>query len=285
MRIKFLLFPALVGFFFSCRSVPNDVSYLQDFDRYLQSVRSDTLPVYDAIIQSNDQLTILVTSPVLDQTQVAQFNLPANTFLATGETSISQSQAIQTYLVDPQGNINFPVIGKIRLAGLTRLQAAELISRKVSDYLPDPPIVNLQITSFRINVLGEVNRPGWVGTRDARMSIFEALGAAGDLTIYGDRRNVLLIRENNGVRNFHKFDLTSSDIFNSPYYYLRQNDMLYVMPNNIRISDSRFGMAQNYRLSVISLSIGTLSFISTVILSIITLSRPQAPIIISPTQQ
>ena len=274
MKIKFLFFPVLAACFFSCRSIPNDITYLQDFDRYMQIANLDTFPIYDAHIMINDQLTILVTAPVLDQTQVAQFNLPANTFLTPGETNIAQTQALPTYTVDKQGDINFPLIGKIRLAGLTRLQAVDLITQKVSAYVSDP-MINLQITSFRVTVLGEVNRPGLVGARDARMNIFEILGAAGDLTIYGDRRNVLLIRENNGVRDYHKFDLTSSNIFHSPYYYLQQNDILYVMPNNVRKSDSKFGQADNYRMSVISLTLSSLSVIASTVIAIVSLLNPK----------
>jgi len=272
MKMKFLFFPVLIVCFFSCRSVTNDITYLQDFDRYMQMAHLDTFPIYDARIMSNDQLTIMVTSPVLDQTQVALFNLPAITFLAPGEINIAQSQAIPTYVVDTQGDIYFPNIGKTRLAGLTRSQAVDLITEKVSTYLPDP-IINLQITSFKVTVLGEVNRPGLVGANDSRMTIFDVIGAVGDLTIYGDRRNVLLIRDNNGVRDYHKFDLTSSNIFNSPYYYLQQNDVLYVMPNNVRKSDSKFGQAKNYRMALISLSLSSLSVLTSTIIAIISISR------------
>ena len=269
MKIRFLLFGSFVVFFFSCRSVPKNVAYLQDFDRYIQMVHPDASSAYDAIIKSNDQLTISVASPVLDQTQVAQFNLPANTVLVPGETFIMQSPVLQTYTVDPQGDIHFPVLGKIRLAGLTRSQAVDLIAQKVSDYLPNP-IINLQIISYKITVLGEVFKPGPVEVPDGRVSIFDALGAAGDLTIYGDRRNVLLIRDNKGI---HKFDLTSVDIFNSPYYYLQQNDVIYVEPNDTRKTESKFGIADNYRLSIITISLSTLSVITSTVIAIVSLSR------------
>ena len=269
MKIKFLFLSALVVFFFSCRSIPKDVAYLQEFDRYMQTVRPEAFSTYDAIIKTNDQLTISVAAVALDQTQVAQFNLPANTVLAPGETSIIQSPVLQYYTVDPQGDIHFPVLGKIRLAGLTRSQAVAWIAQKVSGYVSDP-IINLQIISYKVTVLGEVLKPGPVEVPDGRVSIFDALGAVGDMTIYGDRRNVLLIRDDKCI---YKFDLTSTDIFNSPYYYLQQNDVVYVEPNDARKVESRVGIADNYRLSIISISLTTLSVVASTIIAIVSLSR------------
>ena len=269
MKIRFLFFSALAVCFFSCRSVPKDITYLQDFDSYMQKVHSDSFSVYDAFIKSNDQLMISVAAPVLDQAQVAEFNLPANTFLAPGEKTVMQSSVLQTYWVDPQGDINFPVIGKIRLAGLTRSQAVDLIAQKVSEYLPNP-IINLQIIAYKVTVLGEVFKPGPIDVPDGRVSILDALGAAGDLTIYGNRRNVLLIRDN---RSIHKFDLTSSDIFDSPYFYLQQNDVIYVEPNDSRKIESKIGLADNYRLSIFSISLSALSIIASTVIAIISLSR------------
>jgi polysaccharide export outer membrane protein len=215
---------------------------------------------------------ITVTSQILDQARVAQFNLPIHTFLGPGEKTIQQAAALQTYTVDPQGDINFPVVGKIRVAGLTRSQVKDIILQKVSKYLPDP-IINLQIIQFRVTVLGEVRRPGAVEASSGRLSILDAIGAAEDLTIYGNRQNIKLIRDNNGVKSYHTFDLTSSDIFNSPYYYLQQNDVIIVEPNNTRKKESKFGMADNYRLSLFSITLSALSIIVTSTVSIIALSR------------
>jgi polysaccharide export outer membrane protein len=244
--------------FCSCRSIPKDIAYFQDFDEYAKTHNLAEFANYEVSIKNNDQLLISVSSPVLDQTQVAQFNLPMNTFLAPGETTIFQSQAIQTYTVDKTGFIHFPVIGKIQLAGLTRSQAVELITRKVSEYLPDP-IVNFQIISFKVTILGEVFKPGPVDVGNERISIFDALGAAGDLTIYGDRRNVKLIRDNNGVQELYRIDLTKSDIFNSPYYYLQQNDVIYVEPNATKKRESNYGTGESYTLSIVSISFTAVS--------------------------
>jgi polysaccharide export outer membrane protein len=213
---------------------------------------------YESTIKSSDQLLITVSSPVLDQTQVAQFNLPINTFLTPGTTQISQSMAVQTYIVDKEGDIHFPVVGKIRLGGLKRSEAIALIAQKVSEHLPDP-IINLQIISFKITVLGEVIKPGPILISDERVSIFDALGAAGDMTIHGDRKNVLLVRDNNGSQELHKLDLTQADILTSPYYYLQQNDVVYVEPNATRKKESKFGVGENYTLSILSISFTAIS--------------------------
>jgi polysaccharide export outer membrane protein len=246
--------------------------YFQDFDSYLKTVQSEVLSAYDVTIKPDDQLLITVNAPVMEQTQVAQFNLPSATYLSIGELSTTQSPTLQTYLVDQEGCINFPVVGKIRLAGLTRAQAMELITQKVSAYLPDP-IINFQMISARVTMLGEISRVGAVGIRDGRLTILEAIGAAGDLTIYGDRRNVLLFREHNGEMVYHRFDLTQADIFNSPYFYLQQNDVIYVVPNKTRRLDGHFGQADSYRMSVISVIVGVVSVIASSVITIISLSK------------
>ncbi|MDR0543052.1 MAG: polysaccharide biosynthesis/export family protein [Dysgonamonadaceae bacterium] len=261
MKIRFLFFPAIAVFLFSCRSVPQDVAYFQDFDEYVKSHSISTFSRYESTIKSGDQLFITVSSPVWDQTQVAQFNLPVNTFLTPGTTQIGQSMAVQTYMVDKNGDIYFPIVGKLHLDGLKRSEAIDLITRKVSESLHDP-IINLQIISFKVSVLGEVLKPGPIIVTDERISIFEALGAAGDLTIYGDRKNVILLRDNNGLKELHKFDLTrSDDIFTSPYYYLQQNDVVYVEPNATRKKESKFGTGESYTLSILSISFTAVSIL------------------------
>jgi polysaccharide export outer membrane protein len=258
MKLRYILFSIFAVFLFSCRSVPTDITYFQNYEEYVKTRNLNNDSQYELKIKSNDQLLIIVSSPVLDQTQVAQFNLPANAYLSPGESTTTLSQTLQTYLVDKNGYIFFPVIGKIQVGELTRSQAVELLTRKISEYLPEP-IVNLQIVSFKITVLGEVRSPGPISVRNERMNIFEALGAAGDLTIYANRRNVILMRENNGSGEFHKLDLTQADILSSPYYYLQQNDVIYVEPNDTRKKESKYGAGESYTFSVISISFTAIS--------------------------
>lgn len=240
-------------------TVPRNITYFQDLNSYQQQqLRAGEM--YEPIIKNNDQLLITVSAPILDQQSVAQFNLPMITYLAPGETTSIQSNSVQTYMVESDGTIAFPVLGKIHLAGLTKSQAIEQISRQVSDYIANP-IVNIQIVSFKVTVLGEVAKPGPIDVKNERISILDALGAAGDLTIYGNRQNVLLIRDNNGTIEYVKFDLTKSDLFISPYYYLQQNDLLVVDSNNTRKQDSKYGTADTYRNSLVTVLFSAVSVI------------------------
>lgn len=136
------------------------------------------------------------------------------------------------YLIDQNGEINFPVIGKIKFGGLTRIQAIDLLTLKLKDYVNDP-IVNIRVTNFKITVLGSVQHPGTFMIPNERITILEALGLCEDTKITGVRKNVLIIRENQNGKQEIRLDLTSKDIFNSPAYYLQQNDVVYIEPNNL----------------------------------------------------
>jgi polysaccharide export outer membrane protein len=258
VKMKHLLFLIAPLLFFSCMTVPRNIAYFQDLDQYQQQLRVGES--YEAVIKNNDQLLITISAPVLDQQSVAQFNLPMITFLTPGETTISQPNSVQTYTVRKDGAIAFPVLGKIYLTGLTKSQAIEHISRLISDYVANP-IVNLQILSFRVTVLGEVARPGPISVRNERISVVDALGAAGDLTIYGERQNILLIRDNNGTIEYAKFDLTKADLFASPYYYLQQDDVLVVSSNKTRKQDSKYGAADSYRNSLVYIFFSAISIV------------------------
>ncbi len=146
---------------------------------------------------------------------------------------------MQTYLIDKNGYIEFPVLGSLAIARLTRLEATALIKEKLDEYLTDP-IVTIRLVNFNITVLGEVNNPGTFTIQDEKVSLTEALGLAGDLTIFGNRKNVLLTREVDGQKKFAVFDLTSAKVLASQNYYLAQNDVLYIEPNKARINSSRF---------------------------------------------
>ena len=257
MKINFLLFALSAILLVSCQSVPKNIVYFQDFNEFAK--KGVDFYKYEPTIKNNDQLLISVSSPVLDQTQVAQFNLPMNSSLSPGGTVV-QSMALQTYTVDKDGYINFPVIGKIQLEGLTRSEAIGLMTGEISKYL-ETPIINLQIMSFKVTVLGEVRNPGPVDVNDERISILDAIGAVGDLTIFCNRQNIKIVRDNNGIKEFAVLDLTRSDLFSSPYYYLQQNDVIIVEPNDTRKKSSRFGAAESYQISMMSLGFTAVSVI------------------------
>ncbi len=152
--------------------------------------------------------------------------------------------------------IDFPVVGKLRISGLTISQLKDTLAMKLDQYLKNP-IVNARILNYKITVLGEVVHPASYTLQSERISVVDALGMAGDLTIYGKRENVLLIREENAVRKFVRLNLNSSAIFQSPYYYLKQNDVLYVEPNKARIASTDAQTVRNLSIltSVVTLII------------------------------
>jgi len=274
MKLKIIIILAFPAFLFSCMTPPINMVYFQDLDKSQRYIRTgvDSLR-YEPVIKKYDELLITVSAPVLDQETVAQFNVPVTVFLTPGEKSVQQSAAIQTYIVDHDGTINFPVIGPILLAGLTKSQAIERLKEAISNHLKDP-VVNMKIMSFKVTVLGEVVKPGTIPIAQEKVSILDAIGLANDLTIYGDRKNVLLIRENdNGTFDYVRFDLTSSDIFTSPYFYLQQNDKIIVEPNKTRQSDSKYGVADGYRLSVYSMIFSVLSVIASTTVAIISIGK------------
>src|SRR5690606_13848156 len=167
--------------------------------------------------------------------------------------SANGGMKLQTYLIDYDGNIEFPVLGTIHIAGMTRTEATQMLKEKISEYAKDP-IVNIRLVNFTVTILGEVARPGTFTIQDERITLTEALGMANDLTIFGKRDNVLLIREVDGQKKFAKIDLTSVNAVNSPLYYLQQNDVIVVEPNNARIRSSTF----NQNNGVLISAIGTL---------------------------
>jgi len=275
MKLKILLILFSPAFFFSCMTQPKNIAYFQNLESYRKSIQTgDGSIEYEPIIKNFDELLITVSAPVLEQTTVAQFNLPMMSYFVAGvEKSVQQSPDVQTYIVDHDGTINFPVLGRIHLAGLTKSQAIEKVKTLVSDYVNEP-VVSLKIVSFQVTVLGEVLNPGTVPVRQEKMSILDAIGAAGDLTIYGNRQNVLLVRENdNGIVEFVRFDLTKSDLFKSPYYYLQQNDKIVVEPNKTRQLESKYGTADVYKLSLYSMVFSAISVIASTTIAIISLIR------------
>ncbi len=185
-------------------------------------------------IQGDDILHITVHSidPIAAQ--------PFNSLMATAGAGLNSRDLMELngYLVDKDGNIDFPVLGKVNIAGLSIQNAKEVLLEKLRLYLKDP-VVNLRLLNFRINITGEVNRPGVYSIPNERVTVLEALGLAGDLTSFANRSRILLTREVNGERTFGYIDLNSTEIFDSPYFYLQQNDYVYVEPLPTKLSTVR----------------------------------------------
>lgn len=208
---------------------------------YLQDLQANTSnPISgknDIIIQPRDMLSIVVSSK--DPELAALFNLPRITYEAGLAQTNANNNRISGYTVDAEGNIDFPNIGVVHIAGLTRNQVAELIKRRlIQGELLKDAVVTVDYMNLRFSVLGEVTHPGSFNINRDQITLFEAISQAGDLTIYGKRDRVFLTREENGQRITWQVDLRSADIFQSPAYYVRQNDIVYVEPNKVRAGQS-----------------------------------------------
>lgn len=235
----------------------NKILYFQESTQ--EKVKS-TNNNYCPIFKVDDFLSITVSS--LDLEAAIPFNLPTagNTPGNAGYTSGAPSSS--GYLVDKEGNIDFPVLGKIKIAGLNRETVTSELKDKLKDYLKEP-IVNIKIQNFKITVLGEVARPGTFYIPNERVTIFEAIGIAGDLNITGVRDNVLVVREIGNEKVKYRVDLTSDKILESPVYYLNQNDLVYITPNRTKINSSAVNPSNaSLILSSVSLIITTLFLIT-----------------------
>lgn len=264
--LKVALVLSCILFLGSCKSY-KEVSYFQDIDQInSKSDINESVVNYQSHILPDDMLGITVTG--VDPNSIALFNLPAMSFLTPGEKEISYTQTLQSYLVSPDGYINFPVLGLVKVGGLTKQEGIAYLQDLISQYVKDP-IVNIQFLNYRISVLGEVNKPGVFVISNDRTSILDAIGEAGDLTIYGKRDNVLLIRDNNGKKEFHRFDLNRSDLFVSPYYYLQQNDVIYVEPNQPKQKNSRYSQQDSFNVSLFSAIVSTASVIVSLVIALL----------------
>ncbi len=240
------------------------MSYLRDVTAVSADSINKTYQTHDEnYITKGDMLSIFVNA--LDIQAVQAFNMPVANVQNLGSkmvTSNTGSGSLQGYWVDPGGNIDFPVLGKLHIEGMTTTQLKDTLTQLISRSVKDP-IININFMNFYVTVLGEVKNPGRHAVNSQGMTIFEALGLAGDMTIYGKRNNVLMSREVNGKMEFARLNLNDQAIFASPYYHIRQNDVIYVEPNNARAISS-----QNIPLylSVIT----TLGSMATVIVSVYT---------------
>jgi polysaccharide export outer membrane protein len=254
---NYLFYLSITLILASCGS-KQDVVYFQNVDTVGSS---KSIFNYNPVIRYDDMLTINVAA--LDQDAVRPFNLPAVSFIQEGGDIGRAAQ--QTYLVDSNGNIEFPVLGTLKLAGLNRIQATKLLKDMLKEYIKEP-IVNIRTVNFTVTVLGEVHNPGSFTISNDRITILEAIGLAGDLTLQAKRNNILVIREENGKKTYHRIDMTSEDVFNSLAYYLTQNDVIYVEPNNSRIKSSSVGPNT-------SATLGVVSALATVAALIVTITR------------
>ena len=246
----------------SCGSVKN-VAYIQNSDE-INFEQSRFL--YDAHIMPKDQITISVNTTNPEAS--LPFNLLLQNAYQQGRSMSTGGGTLMPYLVDNEGYINFPVVGKLHVGGLTKSEAEKLVTDKIRPYLAETenPVVTVTMASYSVSVLGEVTRPGTFQVAREKITIFEALAQAGDLTIYGVRDRVKLIREDaTGKKAVVTLNLNDANIINSPYYYLQQNDVLYVEPNNVKAQNSKVGQTTTLWFSATSILISLTSLLYNIL--------------------
>lgn len=251
---KLIIILTIISIFVSCESRENMV-FFQNIDSVNiqeQSVLSNP------VIQIGDMLSISVSA--LDVEAVKPFNLPVVS-INNISGSVNGAPKQQGYRVMNDQSIIFPILGKIKLGGLTIPEAQELVVSKLAGYIKSP-IVNIEIINFKVTILGDVTNPGTFPVENERISILQAIGLAGGLTIQGKRDNVLIIRESSGSKEYKHIDLRDAELLNSEYYFLQQNDVVYVEPNKTKINSSKYGPAVPVTVSIVSTIIALISVLT-----------------------
>lgn len=244
IKSQFIFITSLILLFTSC-------TYRRKLVYFQGNLKNETTNIsYSPTLKPDDIISINIQG--MDESTTKPFNLQTSINQNIGGYS-SGTPAPPGYLIDSDGFIDFPILGKVKLGGLSRISAIDTLKKKLNQYVNNPTIL-IRILNFKVTVLGEVRNPGTFNIPNERVTLLEAIGIAGDLQITGLRKNVLVIREENGKRNEVRIDLTNKDFFNGPYYYLQQNDIVYVEPNRTKINSAAVNTTNvSLAISVISL--------------------------------
>jgi len=262
--IKFIALLALVAVVSSSCVTQKRMTYLREVTaQSADSVNRHFVPSAEVTIKPGDAITIFVSA--LDQDAVAPYNVPTVSFNDPTSTQVKSTPMLLTYRVDENGDVEMPVLGKLHVEGLVRAEVELLVKTELERHVVNP-MVQVNLVNAKVSVLGEVARPGTVNISNGRLTILEALAAVGDMTPYGRRDNLLISREVDGKMEFARIDMTSQDLLTSPYYYLQQNDVIYVSPNKVRAISSA-------NLSLWLSTVSTLASAATVIVTIVNVSK------------
>lgn len=259
-----------------CSSGKTQLPYFKDID-----VESYNIPLGDFTVKIVPDDELLVNVSAEDPMAVEPYTIPyqhprqrdfnfgaSQTKESFVMTNRKANLSLQPYVVNKEGFINFPVLGKIHVAGMTLQGLTDYLTEKIGEKVVDP-IVTVELTNFHVNVIGEVNRPGMFIVNSERYSVLDALAQAGDLTSYGERNNVMIIREEDGKRVAHRLNLNKAEALESPCFYLRQNDVVYVEPNTVRQANARVDNDRQYRLSMTSVIVSAVSVIASLAISLL----------------
>lgn len=251
-------FLILVVLFTSSCATKKHMVYFQSGD--ISNV--DTVNIgYTPVFKVDDYISVIVSSDNTEATVPFNFPVQMNRTMSTNSGYSNGVPMDKGYLIDADGNVALPVLGKVKIGGMNRMDAISMLEKKYEEYLKNP-VVNLQIQNYKITVLGDVLKPGTFKIPNERITILEAIGLAGDLRITGNRENVLVIREMDGKKIQYRLDFTSNDVLSSPVYYLQQNDVVYVEPNSAARSRGTFWRTTgSIFISITSLVVTTISII------------------------
>lgn len=250
----------------SCSTHRKQLSYFDDLSASESGTLAEEIANTELTLMPGDELLITVNST--DPEATAQYNLPLIN-PATEQTSpaTANTPQQQVYRINALGYINFPSLGKIHAEGMTIQDLTGYLTRRISRHVIDP-IVTVTLTNFNVTVLGEVKEPQSVRADRERFTVLDALGKSGDLTAYGRRDNILVIREIDGKKVYARLNLKDSKVMESPFFYLRQNDVVYVEPNKVLEDNSRYNTNNAFRLTVISAVISAASVVASLVIAL-----------------
>lgn len=266
MRLKYICSVGLLAFIMmSCHTGKNTLGY---FNEVIASGEGTIVSPENSIrLEPEDELRIIVTSIV--PAASAQFNSVFPLEAAKGKMEATGTPRMMTYKVDHNGNIDFPGIGTIHVAGMTTMELKAELTEKIGKMVKDP-LVTVDLVNFKVNVLGEVNAPQMVAVETERYTILDALAACGDITPYGERENVLVMRtRDDGVIEYAVLDLRDASVVKSPYFQLKQNDVVYVRPNKLKSDNSKYNQNNGFKLSVISTIVSVASVVASVVIALL----------------
>lgn len=267
-KIPLIIVLILVLFLINSCNSEKRIAYFQKIGTEKDDLKfqKNSATTYDARIKSKDLLSITVVSSEPEASKIYNLIMPQIED-PSSQNSLYSQPSLQTYLVGNDGYISFPVFGKIKAAELTRNELELYLKKQLEPaFSKEIPIITIRITNYTVNVLGEVSKPGKYGTNNERITIFEGLALAGDMTIYGQRDNVKVLREkNDGTKEYYTLNLNDKNIIFSPAYYLEQNDVVYVEPNKSKLRSSNFGSAESFWISALSVLFSLASLIITVL--------------------
>lgn len=244
-KSRYLLFIIFIIFSSSCGS-RKDIAFFQNSENAKEMKSS-----FETRFKSDDLIRIFVNTKDPEASQVFNLQTISNVSNQIGVAQVTY----QNYLVDNLGFIEFPVLGKLKVGGLTRKELVNYLKVSLKPYLTADPTISITILNFKISVTGEVAKPGNFVVNSERISLLDALALAGDLTIFGKRSNIIVLRDIDGVKTINRVDITKTDFINSEWYYLTQNDVVYVEPNSTRVSSSAIGPNTTVIISGLSLLI------------------------------